>query len=95
MATTELRKRATIANLFVVLNFLGAMGFVALDFDQRLIWLAIIIAVAAGVYTLTLRCPRCGTPMMKRTVRIYDMVFTYWGGFTIPKNCSQCSDRFD
>lgn len=95
MATTSLRKRAIIADLFIFLNFFGAMGFVALDFDQRFVWLGILAAVGAGLYTLTLRCPRCGTPMMKRTTRIFDVVFTYWGGFTIPKDCSQCGNRFE
>jgi hypothetical protein len=95
MATTSIRKRALIANGFAVMNSFGAMGGVALDFDQRFVWLAIVGAVGAGLYTVTLRCPRCGTPMMKRTARIFGMVFTYWGGFTIPKDCSQCGDRFD
>lgn len=95
MATVSLRKRAFIAGMFVVLNFLGAMGFIGLGFDQRLVWLAILVAAGAGIYTLSLRCPRCGTPMMKRTGRIFDMEFTYWGGFTIPKHCAQCGHRFD
>ena len=94
MATTTLRRRALIAGLFVALNFFGAMGFVALGIDQRLVWLAILIAVGASIYTLTLRCPRCGTSMMKRTGQIFDIEFTYWGGFTIPKHCSKCGLKF-
>lgn len=94
MATTTLRKRAFIAVLFAVLNFLGAMGVIALEVDQRLVWLAILIAVGAGLYTLTLRCPKCETPMMKRTSQIFDIESTYWGGFTIPKHCSKCGLKF-
>jgi len=94
MATISLRKRAFIAIAFAVMNFFGGMGL-AEFVDPRFVWFAILVPVGAGLYLLTLRCPQCGTPMGKRTGRIFDIEFTYWGGFTIPKDCSKCGRRFE
>ena len=93
VVTTSMRKRAFIAIGFAVMNFFGGMGL-AEFVDSRFVWLAFLVPVGAGLYLLTLRCPRCGTPIGKRTGRVFDIEFTYWGGFAIPKNCSQCGDRF-
>ncbi len=89
----SLRKKAFFALFFAFINFLGGLGL-TLYVDQRFVWLAVLLPVGAGIYTLTLRCQTCGTPMYKRKTQILGMDFTYWGGFTIPKNCSHCGTKF-
>lgn len=89
----SLRKKAFLAIFFTIINAIGT-GLLALYIDQRSIWLTILIVLGGGLYTLTLRCPNCGAPMYKRKTQILGMDFTYWGGFTIPKNCSHCGTKF-
>lgn len=89
----SLRKRLLLAFLFVLVNFIGSSGL-TIYVDQRFIWLVILLPMGAGIYTLTLRCPNCGEFMIKKKIKIWGMEFTYWGGFTIPKNCSRCGKRF-
>jgi uncharacterized membrane protein YfcA len=89
----SLRTRAFVAIVLVLASFLGSLGL-TLYVDQEFVWLLLIITIVGGIYTLTLRCPICGNPMYKRRIQIWNMEFTYWGGFRIPKNCSRCKAKF-
>jgi predicted MFS family arabinose efflux permease len=85
----SIRKRAFVAIALGIMNFFGGVAGGSI-LDRRLWWIAGVAPVAAGLYLLTLRCRVCGTPIYKRRVKLLGMEFTYWGGFTIPQNCSNC-----
>jgi len=89
-----LRQKAFLAIIFAVINFIGSISL-ALYVNQRFVWLVFILPAVAGIYSLTLRCENCGTPMYKRRIKIWDMEFTYWGGIRIPRNCSHCGTNFN
>jgi hypothetical protein len=89
----SLRKRAFIALALGMMNFVGGVVLGSM-LDHRFWWIAGVSPVAAGLYLLTLRCDRCRTPMYKRRVKLLGMDFTYWGGFTIPRKCSNCGNAF-
>lgn len=89
-----IRKKLIILAFVAVVNFMGGLVW-----SERLnsitpgvIGLSITIACAAVMGTM--RCPRCGTPVLKRRVRCAGMEWTYWGGFLAPKWCSTCRFSF-
>jgi rRNA maturation protein Nop10 len=89
----SLRQKAFLAIFWAFICFLTGLGL-TLYVDQRFVLLAILLPAFAGIYTLTLRCKNCGEPMFKRKARIFGIRFGYWGGFTIPKECSRCGTKF-
>lgn len=84
----SLRRRALLAIGFAAISFFGFLMPMAIASDA--FWPTILIPIGAGFYLLWLRCPNCGTPIFKRRVRLLGEHFTYWGGFSVPKKCSQC-----
>lgn len=89
----SLRKRAFLANVLFLVGIPATVGMFEIA-APRFAWLAVLWVAGAGLYTLSLRCERCGTPMYKRRITLLGAEFSYWGGFTIPKNCSNCGKDF-
>lgn len=58
-----------------------------------LVAIGLIVGAAGGAYAMTLRCPRCGTPIFKRKRTIDGIEVTYWGGSWVPRTCSHCGLR--
>ncbi len=89
-----LRRKALLASVFA---FATCFTFLPLTIyiDQRFHLAIFLFPVGAGLYTLTLRCQKCRTLMFKRKVKFWGEDWTYWGGFTIPKRCSNCNTEFD
>lgn len=85
----SVRKRAIIALSLGLMNAIGFLWWGVLA-DSRLVWGAVVAIVVTGIYGLSLRCPKCGTPIAKRKVRVLGETFTYWGGFWVPRECSRC-----
>lgn len=88
----SLRKKSLVAIIFAAINFMGSLSL-AINVDKRFIWIAIILPIGAGIYLLTLRCEQCGAPIYKQKGKILGIDITYWGGYTIPKNCSHCGAK--
>ncbi len=86
------RQKAFIAFVLCLANFFGSI--ILLDWlAPRFLWLAVVLPVTTGLYLLSLRCGKCHTPIFKRQTKSNGMTFTYWGGFTIPRKCSQCGNE--
>jgi hypothetical protein len=87
----SLRKRAIVAICLAGVNFLGFLALTT-TIDARFIWPTILIPLMGGAYLLSLRCPKCGTPIYKRKATVFGETFSYWGGF-VPRRCSRCGDE--
>jgi hypothetical protein len=85
---TSLRRRAFYALFLAATNFLGFL-ILTVNVNQAFIWPTILIPAGAGLYLVSLRCPRCGTPIYKKKTRVAGIELTYWGGW-IPRRCSSC-----
>jgi hypothetical protein len=84
----SIRRRALIAVALAVINVLGSLA-AAITWGNAFVVPGVLVALVAGGYLLSLRCPNCGARMCKRKVRVLGEEFTYWGGL-IPKTCSEC-----
>ena len=89
-AQPSLRRRSLYALLLALMNFVG-FAFLTVNVSHAFAWPMVMIPAGAGLYLLTLRCPRCGTPIYKRRAKIGGIELTYWGGSRIPKRCSSCA----
>jgi hypothetical protein len=92
-------KLRTRALLTVLLGGLGALiGLLLATYvDRWLILLAIGSPLAAWLYSFTLRCEACGTPMYRsagRRLRVGPIELRYWGRLVLPQACGQCSAKF-
>jgi hypothetical protein len=84
----SIRKKAYIAFFLGAINFFGLLGWTQLFFP-RFFWFALIPPVLAGIYTLSLHCPKCGTPIFKKPIKIFGEQFVMWGGLP-PRKCQNC-----
>jgi hypothetical protein len=91
-ALPSVRRKALVAYAVVLLNGAGlvAWGLVQSNWSGPAMVLGAVAIIAAGAYGLTLRCPRCGTPISKRKAKVMGVDVSYWGGFTVPRTCSKC-----
>ncbi len=86
----SLRRRSLYALLLAGLNFIG-FGVLTVNVSHAFGWPMVLIPVGAGLYLLSLRCPRCGAPIYKRKMTLVGIELTYWGGWRIPRRCSSCA----
>lgn len=86
----SLRRRSLYALLLAGLNFIG-FAILTVNVSHAFGWPMVLIPVVAGLYLLSLRCPRCGTPIYKRKATLAGIELTYWGGWRIPRRCSSCT----
>lgn len=93
MSNVSLRKRAYYTIAIAAINFLGFL-MLTVTISQIFIWPTILVPFGAGLYLLSLRCPKCGNRIYKRKVRIFGEEFIYWGGIFVPKRCSHCNTEF-
>jgi len=88
-----IRKKIIILFVVAVANALGS-GLAAIYFHPLFLALALGIPVICGLLIVSLKCPRCGHPVAKRTRRVFGVDWTYWGGFTFPSRCDNCGQTF-
>jgi hypothetical protein len=87
---TSLRRRALYALLLAGLNFIG-FAALTVNVSHAFGWPMVLVPAGAGLYLLSLRCPRCRTPIYKRKTTLFGIELTYWGGWRIPRRCSSCA----
>lgn len=85
------RKRAILAMAVGLMNVVGLTAIASL-WARWVLLLAAMVALAVGVYLLSLKCARCGTRMYKRRMRFLGEEFVFWGG-VLPKRCSECGAK--
>ena len=87
-----IKTRIAVANSLFVL---GTLSFLILAVYVHSLFVVPFfgVVVAAGTWSLRLRCPRCGRPVFKKEVRALDVRWTYWGGFA-PAKCAGCGLNF-
>jgi hypothetical protein len=66
----------------------------ALYVHQGFVFLFFGIPAASGLAMISIRCPRCHQPALKRSTRILGTTWEYWGGFGVPARCSRCGLSF-
>jgi len=52
-----------------------------------------ILFLISGVYTLLLRCPKCGKSVLNKPVRIFGTELYIWICW-VPGKCSKCGTEF-
>lgn len=86
--TMSLRKKAYAAIGVSVLNFLGFLG-ITFQYDQRLVFVGTAVVAAAAMYMMSLRCPHCNSPVLRKRIRVLGESFLYWSPF-VPDRCPNC-----
>jgi len=76
MKIPSLRARVIAAMMSWLLSGLCLVSLM-LRVDRRFAWLLVAVFAAIGIYLSSLRCPSCGSRIMK------------WGGWP-PKRCPEC-----
>lgn len=90
MLNKDLRKQAGLALAFVFLLFFPIL-LLTMYVGQWFVILLVALMIGYGLHISRLKCDQCGTNMWKRKTK---GGLEYWGGFTIPKNCSHCGAKF-
>ena len=88
------RKKMLTVNGFMFANgFAGCFGAAT----GRTLYMIVgfSAAFAFSIISAALKCPRCGTPADKRKLKFLGEEWTVWGGFWIPRNCSNCGYQFE
>jgi len=86
----NLREKAYLTLLCFVGNSSGSL-ILAHDVSRYFLITFFIGGFAFGTYLMSLKCPRCGTPIMKNELRIFGFNTHMWK--PIPrKNCSDCGE---
>lgn len=93
MSGSSIRLRALVVLVATLVCGLKLMVEGVESHRRWLVVVAMIVVAAGGGYSMTLRCPRCGTPIFKRKRTVDGIELTYWGGFGIPRTCSHCGLR--
>jgi hypothetical protein len=87
------RKRLIVLTFVALINGVG--GALAGVTDHPVMMVSGLgVALTCGALSLALRCPQCGQAAEKRKMRLFGEEWTYWGGFTWPRRCSNCGHRF-
>lgn len=88
----SVREKAVALMFLMIINLIGTLGW-TLSVDPRL-WPTVSIPTLAGLLLLTLRCGRCGKRVYTNGVRFFNIPRTDWGGFGLPRKCTQCGLDF-
>ena len=88
--TSSVRNRAAYASILLVLNFIGFGLLIGNLNNEALVIPMLLVFAAIGLYTLSLRCPNCGTPIYWRKTTIVRFEYWSWSGPLVPKDCSAC-----
>ena len=86
-------KTKTLAVNVLVLGSGFFFGLLAVLVHGAFLILTFGVVVGGGIWSLRVRCPRCGTPVFKKEVTAFDVRWRYWGGFTPPR-CRRCGLDF-
>jgi hypothetical protein len=84
----------------VALTFFGPLVW-AMEYAAPgdLSWLLPMLPVmgASSLYFFALRCPHCGGPVYRRTLRVGGIRVPYWGSGRLlspfPKTCGECQQE--
>lgn len=49
----------------------------------------ILLQIVLGGYSMFLKCPECGKPVLHNPISIFGIKFNAWTAW-IPENCSKC-----
>ena len=60
---------------------------------QYLLIPLIIVTFIIGGYSLSLKCPICGKPVLHNRVKIFGLELNIWTSW-IPKRCTRCGNNF-
>lgn len=84
----SLREKACLALLCLAGNSLGSI-FLAQDISRFFVIAFLAGGIGFGRYLVSLRCPKCGTPIMKNELHVFGFNTHMWKPFPV-KHCSKC-----
>lgn len=73
-------------------SFFG-WGLLAIGLSPALMIVAFLSWVAFVLPAVLIRCPTCGDPVLRRSVRVFGLHLDYWGPIP-PKVCGSCGTSF-
>jgi hypothetical protein len=73
----------------VVLWFLLGSAFLIMYISNYFIIPLLLVTAMLGMYSLSLRCPNCGKPVLHNHIEIFGIDFYIWTSW-IPKKCKKC-----
>jgi hypothetical protein len=75
----------------VVLWFLLGSAFLIMSMyiSNYFIIPLLLVTAMLGMYSLSLRCPNCGKPVLHNHIEIFGIDFYIWTSW-IPKKCKKC-----
>jgi hypothetical protein len=85
----SVRHRALLVQFCSWIVFL-VLGWQAFLTDLRLLGLALGVALAAGLWLRTVKCPRCQKPLYQRTRRFAGVTWTYFSTTPPRRYCERC-----
>jgi len=82
------------SRVLIISWFFGGFALAVLGLAVHRIFLIPLFAlfVLVGIWTMRLRCSRCGHPIHKYEATVAGVRFFYWAPW-IPKRCSRCNTR--
>lgn len=90
VAKPRMRNRVRLTMLLFVSNGL-ALLLAAHVFSELLLIGLVVLLVVCGLYTLALRCPHCGNPVVYNQTNFLGVrmwMYTPW----VPDKCSRCGN---
>ncbi len=70
------------------------LGFGVWSFQAGHLMIIVYLVLSAlvyGIYAFTVRCPRCGSPILLKPVRLFRVQIYYWS-LVAPERCRQCGE---
>ena len=85
------RERVSALRFKIVISFLVFL-ILGMNVSNYFIIILFVIILYAGIYMRTIKCPKCGKPVLYNPVNVFGIEIPIWTG-TVPKNCSNCSEK--
>lgn len=89
----SLREKAYFTLVCLVGNAFGSI-MLTLDVSKSFIVTFFLGTFIFGGYLGSLKCPKCGTPIMKNEIHIFGINTHFWKPIPL-KNCTECGSKID
>jgi hypothetical protein len=85
------KKLLSLFGIGILNGFAGLLG--GMFIHPSLLVAGFAIAAVCGGLMNAVKCPRCGTPAMRKTIQLLGVNWNVWGG-VVPSRCRTCGESF-